>query len=524
MKRFNTFKMCLIPVFLFLFFLFASTKINAASAATLLQNSWGYKAMNFDDFLAKTKNQKSEEIIIAVLDTGIDINNPIFKNRILQISGKNYGFNCIGTCKQGNFMDEYGHGTKVASIIVGATHENVKILPIKLFGADGNGRVEYSAAAVEKVIALKKQGLNIVAINFSIYARNQSPGSKYNNIYKNAFIKAYNAGILSVVCAGNDSENIKNVGPANISQVIAVSSLSYNSGKIEFSSYSNYGTTIDFAAPGDGVCLATLNKTQVTCNAEGKSTSWGTSFAVPHVVAAIASIYTLNPDLPYDYVEKILRHSTIQLGTSLEKHKYGNGMIDMELVLKNTPYQIKQTITYPDNITLNGTPQFVTYNSSYKLMMTTNSKLVPEKVIIDGVALTKEQMNIFSQRTYMYLQKNENHTIEITYKYKTHSMSITVTGSGNVQVNNEVVRGLTNKTLQQNKEFKQGTYINLKFVLTNKNYTISKIVINGKSLSTFEIQKAMSFGYTITSLENNYKIVVEFRQLSALEILSNIIF
>lgn len=273
--------------------------------------TWGAEAMGvpaYSEYLTNAVNNNLDdltEIVVAVLDTGIDTDHPWFKNRMLVgDDGK-----CIGADFSGKvsstayeFEDDHGHGTHCAGIICDMTLPNVKVLPIKFMymNDEGNGVGSTLAAlgGVTYAISLKEK-YNIVAINMSF-------GSEVDegvDPLVEAIQNLYDAGILSVVAAGNDQADAGNYSPANIDLAITVSALwNINSIPVFAFFFSNYGQCVDVSAPG-----AFISSANNTCTNGDTVFMSGTSMAAPHIAAYIALLYS-DPNRHYDlaYIEQIM--------------------------------------------------------------------------------------------------------------------------------------------------------------------------------------------------------------------------
>ncbi|HPG31428.1 MAG TPA: S8 family serine peptidase, partial [bacterium] len=175
-------------------------------------------------------------IIVAVLDTGIDTNHPDLKNRMLinssEISGNGIdddnngyiddynGFNFVGAVQSGNkwqmdnsfpnMFDLDGHGTW-CSLIIGAETNNDtfgagviqggKILPVRCLGADDDGRqaLGTSSTVIEGIYYAVKMGAKI--INMSLGS------SSYDSLEEEAVNYAYNNNIVLIGSSGNSNAN-----------------------------------------------------------------------------------------------------------------------------------------------------------------------------------------------------------------------------------------------------------------------------------------------------------------------------
>lgn len=175
-----------------------------------------------------------------------------------------------------NAHDGYGHGTHVAGII--AAKNNNK------------GTVGIAAGAnVVNIKVLNSQGLGydsdvVTALNYvSNYLWpediiNMSIGGNFSNIVDNAVLGIANSGVKIVVAAGNTSQQTSNFSPARVSHpnVFVVGSIGQWD---NFSSFSNYGSNVDFVAPGDYI-LSTYGSTNYAYLT-------GTSMAAPHVAGVL---------------------------------------------------------------------------------------------------------------------------------------------------------------------------------------------------------------------------------------------
>src|SRR5205814_1529545 len=118
-----------------------------------------------------------------------------------------------------------------------------------------------------------------------------------SKVLQDAVIEAHNAGLIFVAAAGND-HNDKPFFPASYPEVIAVAATDANDHRAVFS---NYGSYVDVAAPGDGIYSTIQNATYDFYN--------GTSMATPHVVGVAALVRARHPEFTNLQVENILRNS-----------------------------------------------------------------------------------------------------------------------------------------------------------------------------------------------------------------------
>ncbi|MEH7402874.1 S8 family serine peptidase [Gottfriedia acidiceleris] len=246
---------------------------------------------------AKTKGSSS--VVVAVIDTGMDINHPDIKDNIWvnpgEIAGDgkdNDGNGYIDDVNGWNFYDnnnilfysteEDYHGQHVAGTIAGNDNTigvigvapNVKIMPLKFLGPDGG----YTADAIKAVEYAKAKGIKI--------SNNSWGGGGFSQALSDS-IK--NSGSLFVAAAGNSGLNADTspMYPAayNLSNILSVAAIN-NTGNL--ASFSNYGaTSVDIAAPGENILSAYPGNSYAYLS--------GTSMATPHATgtaALVKSVYT----------------------------------------------------------------------------------------------------------------------------------------------------------------------------------------------------------------------------------------
>jgi subtilisin family serine protease len=282
----------------------------------------GKAKAHLDALKAWLKTQGSEDVVVAVLDTGVDYTHPdlvnnmwfrpdnipaYFDDEIGSVDDKN-GFNA--DANSGDPMDQNGHGTHCAGII-GAEGNNkkgiaginwkVEIMPLKFLGRGGFGSTKNAIEAINYAIDRKKAGVNIRVINASW-------GSTQNSkALEDAIRAAGEQGILFIAAAGNDStDNDKRPHyPSNydLPNVISVAALDRND---TLASFSNYGVkTVHIAAPGKEILSTWLS--------DGFREASGTSMAAPQVVGVAALIIANNPKIKVEALRKKLLNSVDKL-------------------------------------------------------------------------------------------------------------------------------------------------------------------------------------------------------------------
>jgi len=247
---------------------------------------------------------KADNIVIAVLDTGVDGTHPDLSSKLLP------GWNAVDGSN--STSDVNGHGTAVAGTAAAATNNangvagvawNAAILPVRITNSS-DGYAYWSDVA---------RGLNWAADHGADVA-NISYAVSNSSTVTNAAQYMRSKGGLVVVAAGNDGVD---PGYANNPYVISVSATDGSDAK---ASWSNYGAFIDVAAPGVSI--------PTTSNGGGYGNWSGTSFASPVTAGAVAEIMGANPSLSADQVEQILKDSADKIAGDIHPY-YGYGRINV---------------------------------------------------------------------------------------------------------------------------------------------------------------------------------------------------
>ncbi|NLH42895.1 MAG: S8 family serine peptidase, partial [Planctomycetes bacterium] len=265
----------------------------------------------------------NKDLIVAVLDTGIDATHPDLKNiwsNRREATGKadtdddnnGYiddvsGYNFLAKSK--NVADDVYHGTYVAGIIGASTNNgvgvagvswNVSLMICKVANKDGVN-LDAAVAAVQYATAM---GAKIINASWG--------GPEYSKSLRDAIEAAGKKGILFVAAAGNGSVNTDNTPfyPAAYPLYNVVSVMATNS-RDQMALTSNYGVrSVDLAEPGEGV-LSTMPVTATdVMTSAGLTAEYGvlsgTSVAAPHVSGAAALLWAKYPALSYHQVKQVL--------------------------------------------------------------------------------------------------------------------------------------------------------------------------------------------------------------------------
>ena len=259
-------------------------------------NSWGVEAMGLDSLKEKMSNHTLEDVVVAIIDTGLNVElfNEKYPNRLAGY------YNVLDS--KAEMTDEEGHGTHIAGTIAESTPDNVQIFPVKV----SKTKYIYEMDIIT--------GINYVVDNNKADVMNMSFGSYgYSTGEYLAIESGLQNNIISVAAAGND--NVSDLHyPSAFDNTIAIAAVDSTKQK---ASFSNYGEYVMFTSPG--VDILSINGTMS-----------GTSMATPHAVSAVAILKTLKKDLNFDDAITILRRYSDDLGDISWDEYYGFGFINFE--------------------------------------------------------------------------------------------------------------------------------------------------------------------------------------------------
>jgi subtilisin family serine protease len=256
----------------------------------------------------------SSEIIVAVIDTGVDYTHPDLAGNMWVNEAEYYGTPGVDDdgngyvddiygydfCNyDGDPMDDHYHGTHCSGTVgalgdngegVAGVCWNVSIMALKFLDAGGGGWTDDAINCVEYSVLM---GANL--------SSNSWGGGGYSQSLKDAIDAAGAAGMLFAAAAGNDYGQNNDVYPHypssyDCESLISVMSTNDNDNR---SSFSNYGpTSVDLGAPGSDILSCKLGG--------GYKYASGTSMATPHVAGACALLWSMNPVLSNSEVKDII--------------------------------------------------------------------------------------------------------------------------------------------------------------------------------------------------------------------------
>ena len=271
-------------------------------------DEWAYEETDAVSALDYYKLKAKPNINIAVVDSGINYNHELFKNRIERTKVD------FSTDASGDEMDKAGHGTKVAGAIAKSTPSNVKLFAYKIFDKNLKGTSSGVVAALSYIKQLKNKP-DIINCSFTTGGL----GTEIDELV--------DMGVTVVASAGNDGKKVYKQ-PAIFDSVITVAAT--NQYGYAWSS-SSYGSCVDISAPGVSVYTANfpVNNSYAQFS--------GTSMAAPLVSAAAAYVLMENKK----YTPEQVKQELIATATPFKKddcynERYGAGIVNFSNIINGT--------------------------------------------------------------------------------------------------------------------------------------------------------------------------------------------
>ena len=288
----------------------------------------------------------THEIIVAVVDSGVDYTHPDLKNAIYKnqgeipnngsdddnngyiddVNGWNFYNSTSGGGSNAPMDDSTGHGTHVAGIIAAQKNDQkngcgvnpgCKILPIKVLQDDLTSNTAVASAIHYAV----NMGVKVINCSFGLFD---------SQLLKDAIVYAQDNGVVIVAAAGNNFSTISNQYPALYPGVIVVGATDQSGTRLGASS--NFGDRVDFAEYGQLV-FSTIPGGLWT-------TKSGTSMATPMVSGIIARLLGNDQNLTKSQIYSKLSQYSVPLsdGTNMGHGRIRGDLLAASYVTKKVRY------------------------------------------------------------------------------------------------------------------------------------------------------------------------------------------
>lgn len=253
--------------------------------------------------------------IIAVIDTGADMNHPDLKDKIVA------SYNVF--TKTAEVSDSHGHGTHCAGIAAAALNgvgiagiaPDAGLMPVQVLNASGGGS---DATIAEGIVWAADHGAKVMTMSLGLY--------KTSKVLEEALQYALDKDVALVASAGNNNAMNDPVKaphlPSTYPGVIEVAATDNADAKARFS---NWGDTVTVAAPGVDI-LSTVPGSHKKMS--------GTSMASPAAAGVVALIRTRYPNLNREQVKLHLQKTAKDLGEPGFDKYFGHGLVDAAAAVK----------------------------------------------------------------------------------------------------------------------------------------------------------------------------------------------
>jgi thermitase len=251
-------------------------------------------------------------VVIAIVDTGIDNTHPDLTNKILRNGSTIIGYDALLNAPSAA-LDDHGHGTHCAGIAAAQTNNGVgvagmagwdgtagtdctfiKLMPVKVLSQWGSGN---TTDVAEGITWAADNGADVISLSL---------GGGGSTTLQSAVTYAWSKGCIVVVAAGNSATSTPSY-PAAYPEAIAVAATDATD---TLCSFSNYGTWVQVAAPGNAILSTTPTYTATAGYVLNYTMLSGTSMACPHVAGEAALIMAKSPFLTNADVKALIIDNT----------------------------------------------------------------------------------------------------------------------------------------------------------------------------------------------------------------------
>jgi len=351
---------------------------NTGQAISYNGNTVGTPGADIDAERAWDITTGNSDVIIAILDTGIDLDHPDLQSGIIG------GYDFVNNDSNAN--DGNMHGTACASIAAGRSDNLIgvsgvcwdcSLMPVKVLSDDGYGDFD---DIVNGVIWASDNGAQVISMSLG--------GGGYVSSFDNAINYATFNGTLVISASGNDNGSISY--PAAYDNSMAIGAMSPCNERKSFSSCdgenywgSNYGNSLDLVAPGVRIHSATIGGYINNMN--------GTSSACPHAAGVAGLLYSVAPGMPPAEARLAMQINSVDIGSVGYDNQTGWGRLNAYNAVSNLAEQ----------------PDVEIDVDNFNIEMSANQTLTESFVITNTLEAEADLEYTISESEYKWIDSNE---------------------------------------------------------------------------------------------------------------------
>jgi serine protease len=403
----------------------------------------------------------NSNVVVAVIDTGVLSDHPDLQGQLVagydfirdpENAGDGDGIDDdpfdVGDDTNGNSSF---HGTHVSGTIAAASNNSngvagvawgARVMPLRALGRFGGTdydieqAVRYAAQLPNDSRTVPQQKADVINLSLGGPTNSTVPGE--------AFRLAREAGVIVVAAAGNEASSGLNY-PASLDGVVSVSATTIRDA---LAPYSNFGATIDIAAPGggftdingDGYADGVLSTIGSDANGPvqlGYSFSQGTSMASPHIAGVVALMKSVNSSLTPDDFDQLLESGALtdDLGTAGRDNQFGYGLVNAYKAvtaarnLVDVPTELRPPLAEAQPTALNFGA--VAVSMDLNISNAGDGELTVLQIENDSTGwLSVTELSVDANGTGRYLVQVDRQALPL--QTQTYSATITITTSANV--------------------------------------------------------------------------------------------
>jgi subtilisin family serine protease len=313
---------------------------------------WGVTAVKAPQAWRTTRGNG---VIVAVIDTGVDLAHPDLRGRLVVRPGadltRNTAFRCSfqrGAARARTSKalprDDNGHGTHVAGIVAAATGNRrgvagvaplARVLPVKVLDRGGVGT---DRAVARGICFAVRHGAKVINLSLGNDPVSSVLVTGTGSDTNRAVSFAHARGVSVVIAAGNESFPACDF-PASHAKALCIGAVDRRGLRAR---YSNFGTAVGVVAPGgvgsltgcgddEDVWSTILPRAERDCGQDGYEALAGTSMATPHAAGVAALIAARFPRRATpDFVYERLKSTAEDLGVPGVDPFFGYGRVNAQ--------------------------------------------------------------------------------------------------------------------------------------------------------------------------------------------------